>query len=63
MYVGRGLACLYDYNYKAYSSVVYGLLENAQLAMNVNNAWLIANEILHPEKLYKAASGDLAEKV
>ncbi len=61
MYVGRGLIQItHDYNYERYSSVVPGLLQTPELAMNVNNAWLIAMAYFKARNtLQKASSGDL----
>jgi hypothetical protein len=51
---------VFDEINKTYSSVVPGLLENPELAMNVNNAWLIAMKYFQSRRtLQKAASGDL----
>jgi hypothetical protein len=61
VYVGRGLIQItHDYNYKTYSALVPGLYNNPDLAMNINNAWIIAMKFLRDKNTFSHVdSGNL----
>ena len=61
IYLGRGLIQITnDYNYKTYDSYVPGLLANPNLALQFDNAWIIALQyVISHKTLIKADNGDL----